>query len=34
MWVLQDIVTQYVIGIVLCIIITVIWKITHKGEKL
>ncbi len=34
MWVLQDIVTQYVIGFVLCAIIFVIWKITHKGEKL
>ncbi|BAK46540.1 hypothetical protein CXIVA_05730 [Clostridium sp. SY8519] len=34
MWILQDIVTQYVIGIVLCAIITIIWKLTHKGEKL
>lgn len=34
MWVLQDIVTQYVMGIVLCAIIFVIWKLTHKGEKL
>ncbi len=34
MWVLQDIVTQYVMGIVLCAIIFAIWKVTHKGEKL
>lgn len=34
MWVLQDIVTQYVMGIVFCAIIFAIWKITHKGEKL
>lgn len=34
MWVLQDIVTQYVMGIVICAIIFVIWKVTHKGQKL
>lgn len=34
MWVLQDIITQYVIGIVLCTIIFIIWKINHKNEKL
>lgn len=34
MWIIQDIVTQYIIGIVFCAIITGIWKITHKGEKL
>lgn len=34
MWVLQDIVTQYIIGIVLCAIIFGIWKATHKGQKL
>lgn len=34
MWVLQDIVTQYIIGFVLCAIIFIIWKISHKGEKL
>lgn len=34
MFVIQDIITQYVIGIALCIIIWGIWKIRHKGEKL
>lgn len=34
MWVIMDIVTQYVIGIVLCAIIYGVWKISHKGEKL
>lgn len=34
MWVLQDIVTQYIIGFVLCTIIFIIWKIGHKGAKL
>ncbi len=34
MWVLQDIITQYVVGIVLCVIIFIVWKITHRGQKL
>ena len=34
MWVLGDIVLQYVFGIVFCAIIFCIWKITHKGKKL
>ncbi len=34
MWVLQDIVTQYILGIVFCIIIFAVWKIRHKGQKL
>ncbi len=34
MWVIQDIATQYIFGIVFCIILFFIWKITNKGEKL
>lgn len=34
MFVIQDIIAQYIIGIVLCTIIFIIWKIGHKGEKL
>ncbi len=34
MWVLQDIIIQYVLGIVFCTIIFIIWKINHKDTKL
>lgn len=34
LWVIQDIISQYIIGFVLCFIIFLIWKISHKGEKL
>ena len=34
LWVFQDIITQYVIGFVLCFIIFLIWKVTNKGQKL
>ena len=34
MFVIQDIITQYIIAIVLCTIIFIIWKIGHKNEKL
>lgn len=34
LWVVQDMITQYVIGIVLCTIIFLCWKIGHKGQKL
>lgn len=33
-WVLRDIIIQFVMGIVICFICFLIWKITHKGEKL
>ncbi len=33
-WVLQDIIIQFVMGMVLCAICFCIWKIGHKGEKL
>lgn len=34
LWVVQDIISQYIIGLILCAIIFVIWKLTHRGEKL
>lgn len=33
-WVLQDIIIQFVMGMVLCLIFFIIWKLGHKGEKL
>lgn len=33
-WILQDIIIQLVMGLVICFIIYLIWKIGHKGEKL
>ncbi len=33
-FVLSDIITQLVMGLVLCFIIYLVWKISHKGEKL
>ncbi len=33
MWVAQDIITQLVMGLVICAILFGVWKITHKGEK-
>lgn len=34
LWIVQDIITQYVIGIALCTLFFAIWKVTHKNEKL
>ena len=34
LWVLQDVLIQFVMGMVICLIIFLIWKIGHKGEKL
>ncbi len=33
-WVLTDIIIQFVMGLVICLICFLVWKITHKGEKL
>ena len=33
MWVGQDIITQLVMGLVICAILFGVWKITHRGEK-
>lgn len=34
LWIVQDIITQYIMGIVLCAIIFLFWKVSHRGEKL
>lgn len=33
-FVVQDIVVQLVMGLVMCAIFVILWKIGHKGEKL
>lgn len=33
-FVVQDIVVQLVVGLVICAIFVIAWKIGHKGEKL
>lgn len=34
LWIVQDIITQLIIGFVLCTIIFLFWKVSHRGEKL
>ena len=33
-FVAQDIITQLVMGLIICAIFVIVWKIGHKGEKL